>query len=528
MERQAEVPASTEQGSAFHPRSTTSRALSTAEYRALCAYSPVMIWRAGVDARCDYFNERWLAFTGRSLEQELGNGWAEGVHPDDLKQCLERYLDAFEKREEFEMEYRLRRYDGVYRWIVDRGTPWYAEDGSFTGYIGSCVDVDDRRRALREREELYEQTLTLYHELHERDAKIRQLVEANIIGVAVSDPNGLIIDANDAFLAMLGYTKEDVWEHRLRWQELTPPEWRALSDQALDRVRQTGRCEAFEKEYFRRDGSRVPVLIGAAGVGERDELVRFVLDISDRKRAEEERERLRQAEAELTYMSRVVMMGELAASLAHDIRQPLTAAVVSADTCVRLLGSAAPDLEEAREAALRMAVESMRASDIIDRVRALFARNAPKQDVVDLNDLIGEMARLLGREATRHRVSIRIELDAALPRVIADRVQLQQVLMNLMMNAIEAMPEGGEMVVSSRRSGAAEVEITVSDTGDGIPAEHGDRIFDPFVTTKPNGTGMGLAISRAIVESHGGRLSAAANEERGATFSFTLPVKPAT
>jgi len=495
--------------------------LSNAEYRALVDNSPVMIWRAGIEGGCDYFNESWLAFTGRTLDQELDNGWAEGVHADDLDSCVARYREHFQKCERFELEYRLRRHDGVYRWVLDRGAPLYAEDGSFKGFIGSCVDVEERHRALEVEAEMHQQVLGFYSELREREAKIRRLIDSNIVGVVFSNIESEIYEANDAFLRMVGFTQADVDARRLRWRELTAPEWTAVSESAAQQIRETGSCDIFEKEYVRKDGSRVPVLMGAAAVDDaRDEIVAFVLDITERKRNEEERERLR---AELAYMSRVLTMGELAASLAHEIRQPISAALVCAGSCEQLLSRATLDLAELREAAGRMSVEITRASEIIDRVRLLYTRTPPRKDPVDANDLVRDMVALLSGEATQHRVSIRTELRPVLPRVSADRVQLQQVLLNLMLNAIEAMKGApGEILITSRPTARNDVLISVTDAGVGLP-EQADRIFDAFFTTKPQGMGMGLAISRAIVESHGGRLWAHGNAERGATFQFTLP-----
>jgi signal transduction histidine kinase len=266
-------------------------------------------------------------------------------------------------------------------------------------------------------------------------------------------------------------------------------------------------------------------LIGAAKVGgPGSEAVAFVLDLTERKRAEEERERLRQVEGDLAYMSRVATMGELAASLAHEIKQPIAAAVTNARTCARWLQREAPDLAEAIEAASRTVNAAIRASDIVDRVRSLYTRGTPDRQLVDVNDMIQEMVMLLQPEASRRAVAIRTELAGRLPDIIADRVQVQQVLMNLMLNGIEAMKDTpGELVIASQRTDDGALLISVRDSGIGIPAEQAERIFETFFTTKPRGTGMGLSISRTIVESHGGRLWASANTTRGATFQFTLP-----
>jgi signal transduction histidine kinase len=241
-------------------------------------------------------------------------------------------------------------------------------------------------------------------------------------------------------------------------------------------------------------------------------------------------EALRAAQAELAHATRVAMMGELAASLAHEIRQPMAAAVLSAYRCVRRLDRSPPDVAEARAAATRVVSDVRRASDIIDRVRALYARGAPGREPVDVNAVVRDLAELMRHEARQHGVTIRTQLGGALPPVTADRAQLQQVVMNLMLNGIEAMKEGGgELTVTSARgdAGAGALLVSVHDTGAGLAAEQAERIFDAFFTSKTRGTGMGLSISRTIIESHGGRLWARADGGPGATFQFSLPVAAA-
>jgi signal transduction histidine kinase len=257
---------------------------------------------------------------------------------------------------------------------------------------------------------------------------------------------------------------------------------------------------------------------------ERLVFVGAVTDITERKRAEEERERLRQVEADLAHMNRVSMMGELTASLAHEIKQPLAAANIAANACMRWLCRDPPDEKEACAAASAMVAAVTRAAGIIDRVRSLYGRGTPEREVVDLNEILREMMVLLGDTADRHAISIRTELDPGLPRTRADRVQLQQVLMNLMLNGIEAMREtGGELTIASKRIEHGQLLISVNDSGIGLPVDEAQRIFDAFFTTKPQGTGMGLSISRRIIDSHGGRLWASPNAGRGAIFQFTLP-----
>jgi len=362
-------------------------------FQAIADTAPVMIWTTGTDGLCNFFSKPWLDFTGRTMEQEVGLGWVEGVHPDDVQGCFDGFLPAFHARRPFRMEYRLRRADGEYRWVDESGIARYTPGGEFAGYIGCNIDI------------------------------------------------------------------------------------------------------------------------------------------TDRKRAEEEREKLRQAQSQLAHINRVTTMGELAASIAHEIKQPISAAHTNAKTCLRWLGRDQPDIEEAREAVSRIVQDVTRASEIIGRIRVLFKKEEPQREWVDLNEVIREMISLLRSEAGRRAISIHTELAPELPHVRADRVQLQQVFMNLMLNGVEAISEGnvtGDLTIRAQRNSDDQVLISVTDSGIGLPPDRADKVFDPFFTTKLQGTGMGLSISRSIIESHGGRLWATGNSDRGATFQFTLPIEHAS
>jgi C4-dicarboxylate-specific signal transduction histidine kinase len=239
---------------------------------------------------------------------------------------------------------------------------------------------------------------------------------------------------------------------------------------------------------------------------------------------------LRQAQADLAHVSRVTTMGELTVSLAHEVNQPITAALTNANTCLLWLAGDSPNIEEARAAAMRIVQDGTRASDIISRIRLLFTKGTPERACVDVNELIREMTVLLRAEAVRYGVSVRTELAADLPQVMGDRVQLQQVAMNLIVNGIDAMKEidgARELTITSQRSDHERVLVSVSDSGIGLPPQHANQIFTAFFTTKAHGTGMGLSISRSIVESHGGRLWAENNPTRGARFHLTLPTTTA-
>jgi len=316
------------------------------------------------------------------------------------------------------------------------------------------------------------------------------------------------------------------WEERI---QRIHPEDRAKWQQTIDRA--IGEKSDYEVEVriVLPDGTvRYIHTIGHPVLNASGDLTQFLgtaMDVTERKRAEQERERLRQVQADLAHLSRVTTMGELTASLAHEIKQPIAAAVTDAKTCLRWLGRDEPDLAEAREAAERIIKDVTRASDIISSVSLLFKKGALQRELVDVNELIREMITLLRSEANRYSISIRIELAEDLPKVMADRVQLQQVFMNLMLNGIDAMKgttDGGQLTIKSE-VGDGQLLISVSDTGVGLPLEQAEEIFKAFFTTKDKGTGMGLPISRSIIESHGGRLWAASASGRGAAFHFTLP-----
>src|ERR1700688_1722009 len=307
----------------------------------------------------------------------------------------------------------------------------------------------------------------------------------------------------------------------------TNPEDRVFVQETLDQIARDKNAFDFEHRMRLPDGSvKYVQLVGHPSINDESgnfEFVGAVTDITERRRADEERERLRQVQADLTHVTRMTTMGELTASLAHEIKQPISAAVTDAKTCLRWLGRDVPDVPEAREAASRLVKDVTRAADIIGGVSLLFKKGALQRELVDVNELIREMIILLRSEANRYSISIRTELAEDLPKVMADRVQLQQVFMNLMLNGIDAMKEtsGGSELNIKSEAADAQLLISVSDTGVGLPPEKEEQIFRAFFTTKDNGTGMGLPISQSIIESHGGRLWGSSG--RGATFQFTLP-----
>ena len=393
----------------------------------------------------------------------------------------------------------------------------------------AVASIDDLKFQIAEREKAETAVRELATGLQ---AKIRCLVNSNIIGICIWDVEGRIIEANEAFLHIVGYGRGDPASGRLRWTELTPPEWREPDEQALSELAANGICKPFEKEYFRKDGSRVPVLVGAACLEERrDEGVAFVLDLTERKRAEaesrESERRYREAQMELAHANRVATMGQLTASIAHEVNQPIGAAIAHANAALNWLRPQPPNLEEVRRALDFIVKSGVRASEVIDRVRALTKKAPPRKDRLEINEAILQVIALAQNEMANNGILVRTQLAAALPAIQGDRVQLQQVILNLLINAIEAMSgmreRPRELLISTAKTDSEGVLVAVRDSGPGLAPESVDRLFESFYTTKPGGLGMGLSICRSIVEAHDGRLWATANTPRGAVFQFMLP-----
>jgi PAS domain S-box-containing protein len=374
----------------------------------------------------------------------------------------------------------------------------------------------------------------LYGDLQEREATIRRLVDSNIIGIFVWDLDGRISEANEAFLRIIGYNREDLVSGRLRWKDLTPTEWRDADDRRVAALEATGTAQPYEKEYFLKSGGRVPVLVGAATLGGRhDQGMAFVVDLTERKRAEEEirksERRYSEIQMELAHVNRVTTMGELSASIAHEVMQPIAATVNNAKAALNWLNAQPPNLEEAREALGETVKEGNRATDVIGRIRALIKKAPPRKDALEINRTILECIGLIRGEIVKNGVSVQTQLAEGLPLIQGDRVQLQQVILNLIINAVEALSsvrEGArELVITTGKGEPDGVLVVVRDSGPGLSSAGLDRIFEAFYTTKPGGLGMGLSICRTIIEAHRGRLWATAAQPQGATFQFTLPAQ---
>ena len=372
----------------------------------------------------------------------------------------------------------------------------------------------------------------LYRDLKEREARMRRLVDSNIVGIAIWHADGRILDINDVFLSLVGYDREDFASGRVRWTDFVPPEWREYDSRALVSIRTEGAAQTHEREYIHKNGYRVPVLAGGAIFeATPDEGVAFSVDLTELKRAEaaarENERRFHEAQMRLTNANRVASVGQLAASIAHEINQPLAAISTTATTCEVILADETPNLERLGAAIGRTIRDVNRASDIVTRLRALFSKKEMVAANVDLNEATREVITQVSAGLQRDQVILRCELAEDLPPVTGDLVQLQQVISNLVRNASDAMTSvvdrPRQLVIRTNWDGKQIVQLDVQDAGTGLNPALADKLFEPFYTTKSEGMGVGLFVSRSIIERHNGRLWAAPNEGPGSTFSFSLP-----
>jgi PAS domain S-box-containing protein len=611
----------------------TERRESESRFRIVADAAPVLIWMAGVDKLCTFFNKPWLEFTGRSSEQEMGNGWAEGVHQDDLQRCLKIYTEAFDARKAFVMQYRLRRYDGEYRWISDQGVARHDSNGNFSGYIGSCVDVTEllkKDEALREFEERvvlaaeaahlgvwemdsvtneiwmsdgardlfqFDSQTGLNHaalqaRVHPedralRESAIKQAIETDgeyaleyrvllpdgtlrwisgrgrcvsgkhgkgkrLIGVSVDITSQK--EAQDLFRLAAEGSHLGVWHwdevaKTLTWDGATREMfgvsadveitidtfYRALHPDDAERVTQTWRQALelrlpYQIEFRTQRTDGTIRWVDARGRGYYDEagkplwMTGVLFDITDRKEAELEAQQNRE---ELSHLSRVAVMGELAASIAHELNQPLSGITSNAAAGQRFINRGKVDLRELHDLLGDIVADGRRAGDVIRGLQGMVKKDVSAHRRINLNDIVISVVRMVKPSAMLHSCELGTFLDPDLPMVEGDPVQMQQVLLNLIINAFDAMHDTPlsrrKVVIATERDADGVTRVSVRDYGVGIPEQARERLFDHFFTTKRDGLGMGLAIVRSIVESHCGTVTAENSEGGGAQFSFTLP-----
>jgi PAS domain S-box-containing protein len=610
---------------------------SEARFRTVADAAPVLIWMAGLDKLCTFFNQPWLEFTGRTMEQEMGNGWTEGVHPDDLQRCMKIYVQAFDAREPFVMQYRLRRHDGEYRSISDTGVPRYDAQENFAGYIGSCVDITDlleKERALHEFEErvtlaaeaahlgvweldtttnelwMSDKARSLFQfdpharldetmyqrRVHPDDRALRESAVKHAIEtqgdyaieyrvllpdgtlrwisgrgrcVAGEDGKGKRLigvsiditphkEAQDVFRLAAEASHLGVWHwdeaaKTLTWDGATRETfgvsadaeitidtfYRALHPDDAERVKHTWR-QAFELglpyqiEFRTQRPDGTIRWVDARGRGYYDEsgkplsMAGVVFDITDRKEAERAAQRNRE---DLSHLSRVAVMGELAASIAHELNQPLSGIISNAGAGQRFIDRGNVDLGELRDLLADIVADGRRAGDVIRGVQSMVKKGAPARQRVNLNDLVLNVVHMVNADAVLNSCQMETLLDPNLPTIEADPIQLQQVLINLVINAFDAMRNTllgrRKVVIATERNGDGTICTSVRDYGVGISEEARERLFEQFFTTKAEGLGMGLGIVRSIVESHAGTVAAENVAGGGARFQFTLPASAA-
>jgi PAS domain S-box-containing protein len=435
------------------------------------------------------------------------------MHPQDRASMAENIKRMQEDHCGFDQIERSVRPDGQLRYVRAVAVP-VVEQEIFKGFVGTTMDVTEQE--------------LITQELRREQAYLAEAQSLTHVGSwACNLATREIFHSSDENARLYGFDpSQGPLPFDLFYATILPEDERVIRVK-LENAITAGADYDIEFRIRRTDGS----IRFLRGIGhhnpsqETGEYFGITMDITDQKRAEEERERLRQLEADLAHINRVNMMGELAAAVAHEIKQPIAASVTSANALLRWLAHDPPDLERARAAAARIEQDANRAADVINSLRSFYRRGKPaERQIVDVKEIIGEMTGLLRIEADRHSVTIHPEVEADTPKALANRVQLQQVFMNLMLNAIEAMKgTGGELTIRSRANQESRLLVSISDTGVGLPAGRSEQIFNPFHTTKPHGTGMGLTITRSIVESYGGRVWATVNQGAGASFHFTLP-----
>jgi PAS domain S-box-containing protein len=475
---------------------------------------PTLVWRSGPEGSPDFLNQPALDYTGLSLDQaELG--WPRAFHPDDKKGMLVKWSAIRASGKPGGLEARLRRFDGEYRWFWFQAEPLHEEAGNIVKWYGSATDIEDRKLtevALRESEQRfrdYAETSSDWLWETGPDHRVTRLSELYNVGIPPSQVLGVP-----------------------RWEiatdvESEPEKWR-LHRATLDAHR------SFRNFVYTVNGTGSPAYVQTSGKPFYDPNDNFLgyrgtgTNITATIRADHAEQALRKAQAELAHVTRVTTLGQLTASIAHEVNQPLAAVIANAEASLRWLDREPPDLAAARRSAEWVIKDGIRASEVIRRVRALVNKTDLEKVPLDINSVVRDVITLVQRELTIHRISLRTEFAPALPMILGDRIQLQQVIINLVMNGIEAMEPVSdrprELVIRSRRDGPHGMLLSVTDRGIGISDDESDRLFKAFFTTKSGGMGMGLSICRSIVESHGGRLSVCRNNGPGATFQFILPL----
>jgi PAS domain S-box-containing protein len=473
---------------------------------------PVLAWSALPDGAVEFFNQRWLDYTGFTPAQAQGWGWTEAIHPDDIHRITEYWRTIIVSGGSGEIEARLRHFDGDYRWFLFRVDPMRDESGAIVKWYGTNTDIDDRRRA--------EDALRI------RELSLLQITETIPEMLWSAAPDGSIDYCNGRLLDYTGFRADQVMSDG--WMKLLHPDDVDSTTRAWESCVKSGAPFRVEVRAIHAPDHtyRWCVASGLPLLDQGERIVRWhgtVVDMHDWRQAQEE---LRNTQAELARMMRVMTMGQLTASIAHEVSQPLSGIIMNASTCLRMLNSDPPNLDGARETVRRTIRDGNRATDVVTRLRTLFSKKQINIEPVDLNEAAREVIALLLGELQKNKVILQQDFSDTLQPVMGDRVQLQQVILNLVRNASDAMDTVNDrprrLLVRTETDGE-DVHVSVRDSGVGFHPETANRLFESFFTTKQEGMGVGLSLSRSIVEAHRGRLWATNNEGPGATFAFSIP-----
>lgn len=462
-------------------RKQTEEALRQSEqlFRVVTEASPVLVWMAGLDKLCFYFNKSWLEYVGRSLEQEKGNGWAENVHPEDFDGCMEIYTSSFDARLPFQMEYRLRHHSGQYRWIFDCGVPRYAPDGTFEGYVGGCLDIHDKKESTEVRH------------------RLAAIVESSNDAIVSKDLNGVVTSWNKRAEKMFGYTAEEMIGQSVL--KIIPPELHPDEDMILSKIRSGNKIDHFETVRLRKNGERIEVSLSISPV--RDEhgkivgAAKIARDITEAKKLERT----------LHMTEKIAAAGRLAATVAHEINNPLESV-----TNFVYLAKTSPDLPENIRHYLDFADQELSRVAHIARQTLGFYRDHSRPGTLDFSRTVDDVVTIYQRKLDNKNISLNRRIDSDL-RLCAVEGEVKQVLSNLLANAIDASGYDSQVSISARRisgrDGRPGVRLVVADRGEGIAPENKKKLFVPFFTTKKDvGTGLGLWITKELVEKAGGSI----------------------
>ena len=473
---------------------------------------PMLAWSARPDGFCDFLNQRWLDFTGLSAEQASGSGWGATIHPDDAKGVLDSWQMALVTGQLADVEARMRRFDGEYRWFLLRASPLRDESGKIVKWYGTNTDIDDRKRA--------------EEELQRSEAFLAEGERLSLSGSFLWRLDTDEITFSEQLYRTFEFDRDAPVTLERIGSRVHSEDIPLLTDK-IEAARSGNSVLNYEIRLRMPNGSVKYLRTVAHGTRDRDgrpEIIGAIQDVTERRLAEEA---LSQARSDLAHVTRVTSLGVLTASIAHEVNQPLSGIITNAGTCLRMLAAEPPNVEGARETAKRTIRDGNRASELIMRLRALFSKKESTTEPVDLNEATQEVIALSLSELQRNRVILRPEFADDLPVVTGDRVQLQQVILNLLKNASDAMSavddRPRQLQIRTERGTDDQVRLTVQDAGVGLDPQAMDRLFQAFYTTKNDGMGIGLSVSRSIIERHHGRLWAEPNDGPGATFSFSIP-----